>query len=64
MIVAAIIASAIPRGPALTKKISPGMIKAPQPIMQPNANAQTFNGDNFFCNASSGKADAIPDKLF
>lgn len=52
---AASMARAIPKGPALTKKISPGMMKAPQPIMQPNANAQTFNGDNCFFKPLSDK---------
>ena len=47
--------TAVPKVPAVGKKVVPGMINAPQPTLQPNAKAQTPSGDKYFDNFSSGK---------
>ena len=37
-------AIAVPSVPAFGRKVVPGIINAPQPIMQPNARAHTLSG--------------------
>ena len=36
---------AVPNGPAIGRKVVPGMINAPQPTAHPNASDQTPSGD-------------------
>ena len=37
----------VPMGPATGRKVEPGIMKAPQPMMQPKAIAQTSSGDRY-----------------
>ena len=39
---------AVPTGPAIGKKVVPGITNAPQPTLQPNDSAQTPSGYRYF----------------
>ena len=39
---------AVPSGPAIGRKVVPGMTKAPQPTLQPKDSAHTPSGDKYF----------------
>ena len=41
-------AAAVPRGPAAGRKVVPGIIKAPHPMMHPKARDHTLIGFRFF----------------
>ena len=41
-----IMAMVVPKVPAVGKKVVPGIMNAPQPIIQPKANAHTFKGES------------------
>ena len=41
------IPSAVPHGPAIGRKVVPGMIKAPHPTAQPKDNAKAPKGERY-----------------